>query len=52
MNQRDINKLLEAQGTKLNKDRLMEQIRRSPEKDFAFIKDEATKYLIVRVKVS
>jgi hypothetical protein len=52
MTSKDISKYLESQGTKINKDRLMDQVRRSTDKDFVFVNDETGKFVIVRVKVS
>lgn len=51
MNKKEIDKYLESSGTKITKEKLLDAIRKAPEKDFLFIKDSTNTYSIVRVKV-
>jgi hypothetical protein len=52
MTSKDMLKHIEAAGTKIAKDKIMDALRRTPEKDIAFIKDTATGYAVIRVKLT
>ena len=44
-------KTVEKTGTKISKDKLLDAIRRTPEKEFLFAKDTSGAYAVVMVKL-
>ena len=52
MNNGDIVRAVAASGTTMSKARLTEVVRMASDRDFSFIHDPASKYAIVRIKIS
>ena len=52
MTTKDAIKLVENSGTKIGKDKLIEAIRKTNAKEIAFVKDAATSYTLILVKLS
>ena len=44
-------KTVEKTGTKISKDKLLDAIKRTPEKEFFFAKDTSSAYAVVMVKL-
>lgn len=51
MTTKDAIKLVEQSGTKISKDKVLEALKRSVAKEIPFVKDAASGYSIVLVKV-
>lgn len=51
MTTKDAIKLVDQSGTKISKDKVLEALRRATTKELPFVKDAASGYSIVLVKV-
>ncbi|MCX7248795.1 MAG: hypothetical protein NTX31_14185 [Burkholderiales bacterium] len=51
MTTKDAIKLIEQSGTKVSKDKLLDAIKRGPEKELLFAKDTSSAYAVVMVKL-
>ena len=51
MTTKEVFKMVEQAGTKVSKDKVVDALRRMPNKDVAFAKDVVTGYSIILVKL-
>lgn len=49
MNIKDATKVVEQSGTRISKEKLIEALRKTPDKDFLFAKENSSNCAIVRV---
>ena len=52
MNTKEIDNLIIKSGMSITKDKLLDALRRTPDKQLPCIKDASSGYLIIRVKVA
>lgn len=52
MNTRELDSLILKSGMSIAKDKLLDALRRTPDKQLPCIKDASSGYLIIRVKVA
>lgn len=52
MNQQNAVASVAKSGTKLTKNRLLEDVRKAGDREFYFVKDPKSKYAIVRIPLS
>lgn len=51
MTNKDLIKTVDSAGTKISKDKLLDALRRTSERDFNFVKDPVTGYVLVKLKI-
>jgi len=52
MNTREIENLILKSGMSITKDKLLDALRRTPDKQLPCVKESSSGYLIIRVKVA
>lgn len=52
MTNKDIIRDIEKSGMKISKEKLIEAIRRSPDKEFGFAKDSSSPYAVIKAPVN
>lgn len=52
MTNKEIENHIDKQGTKITKEKLLDSIKKSTDKEFWFRKDNTSTYAIIRVKIS
>ena len=52
MTNKDIDNYIDKQGTKITKEKLLESIKKSIDKEYSFSKDGTSTYAIIREKIN